>query len=313
MELRTEIHIPPSPFKIDHHQKIYLTGSCFSENMLEKLQYFGFNAQANSHGIIYNPVSVNESLYDLQEGFEYGKDELFVESGKYLSYLHHGSFSGNDPQMVLHKINTNIQQHRKHLIEAGVIFITLGTAWVYIEVEKEIIVANCHKMPASKFVKRLLDQQEIDRALESMIAGIQSINPLAKIVFTVSPVKHLKDGFVENQWSKSLLHVSAQNALGDNIYYFPAYELMNDDLRDYRFWKDDMMHPNQLAIDYIWDKFSATYFDAETKSLNAEVKKLRMFLDHRPLSSDPNEVNELNTKKEKRKRELGKKYPQLIL
>lgn len=313
MELRTEIHIPPSPFKIDHHQKIYLTGSCFSENMLEKFQYFGFNALANSHGIIYNPVSINECLYDLQEGFEYGRDELFFEGNKYLSYLHHGSFSGTAPELVLNKINSNIQQHRKLLIEAGVVFITLGSAWVYIEVEKEIIVANCHKMPASKFVKRLLDQQEIDRALEGMIAGIQSINPLAKIVFTVSPVKHLKDGFVENQWSKSLLHVSVQNALGNNIYYFPAYEIMNDDLRDYRFWKKDMMHPNQLAIDYIWDKFCMTYFDAETMKINDDVKKLRMFLDHRPLSTNPNEVNELNAEKEKRKLELNKKYPQLNL
>jgi len=313
MELRTEIHIPVSPFKIDHQQKIYLTGSCFSENMLAKFRYFGFNALANSHGIIYNPVSLNECFYDLQEGYEYGIDELFFEQGKYFSYLHHGSFSGSDAKEVVKKINFNIQQHRKLIAEASCIFITLGSAWVYIEKEKEIIVANCHKMPSTRFEKRLLTGQEIDRALEAMIASVQAMNPLAQIIFTLSPVKHLKDGFVENQLSKSLLHVSIQQCLGGNISYFPAYEIMNDDLRDYRYWKEDMMHPNQLAIDYIWRKICFTYFEPATLKILDEVKKTRLFMDHRAVSDDEHQIKQLNIEKEKKKQELLNKYPYLTL
>lgn len=319
MKLRTEIKIPSSAKKIDHHQKIYFSGSCFSENIAALFNYFGFHVLSNSHGIIYNPVSISEALYDLQVGYEYHLDELFSVpasagmTGKYFSYLHHGSFSGTDSQVILNRINSNIREHRRLLAEAGFIFITLGSAWVYIEKEKEIIVANCHKIPASRFEKRLLSSLEIDWALESMISYVRAINPLAEIIFTLSPVKHLHDGFVENQLSKSLLHSAIQSCLGTNISYFPAYEIMNDDLRDYRFWKPDMVHPNELALEYILEKFAEVYFTDETLQIMKEVKSVRQMNTHRILSSDENEIKKLQYEQQKRQKEITAKYPQLNL
>lgn len=311
MKLRTEIKIPTSEKKIDHHQKIYFSGSCFSENIATKFSYFGFDVLVNSHGIIYNPVSIRESFYDLVGRYTYDEDDLIFDSGRYFSYSHHSSYNGKRVQHVIGNINDTIQLHSAFLEDASFVFITIGTAWVYTEENDSIIVANCHKMPASKFEKRLLSKMEIDEALEKMVDRIHAMNPNAHIVFTLSPVKHLKDGFVENQQSKSLLHVAIQECLGENISYFPAYEIMNDDLRDYRFWKEDMIHPNELAINYIWEKFCETYFNSETLKIMDEVKQVRQFSSHRSLSSDKKEIQKLKEDKQKRINELQTKYPQL--
>jgi hypothetical protein len=312
VELRTEIQIPVSPFKIDHPQSIYLTGSCFSENILEKFSYYGFNALANSHGIIYNPVSIYESLHDLLHSKTYQLEDLQLNEGKYFSFNHHGGFSSDDSTLVLDQINKNITIHGAFVKQATVIFVTLGTAWVYLN-EKQKPVANCHKLPSARFEKDLLSSQQIEEAIAGIITQIGKINKNAEIVFTVSPVKHLKDGFVPNQLSKSLLHTAIQKYVSEKVHYFPAYEIMNDDLRDYRFWKEDMIHPNGIAIDYIWEKLSKTYFNPTTLQIMDEVKKLRQFLDHRTLSNDLVKIDQLKQEKEKKKQELLKKYPQLKL
>lgn len=313
MKLRTEIKVPGSVSKIDHSQKIYFTGSCFSENIASKFGYYGFDVLSNSHGIIYNPFSLGESFFDLMNPGSYTEKELCFCNGRYFSYAHHGSFNSKEPDKVLESINDTMHQHAGFLRTAKIVFITLGTAWIYFEKEKGIIVANCHKMPEPLFQKRLLTADEIDNNIEKMIDRVHFMNPEAQIVFTLSPVKHLKDGFVENQLSKSLLHAGIHNWLTENVTYFPAYEIMNDDLRDYRFWKEDMVHPNDLAIDYIWEKFCETYFAKETLGLMEEVKNVRQFLAHRPLSNDSTEIEKLKSQQENKKNELKNKYPQLIL
>ena len=251
MKLRTEIQVPASAHKINHHQKIYLTGSCFSENIADLFRYFGFQSLANSHGIIYNPFSINQSLSDLASGKKYNLEDLELYNGRYFSYSHHGEFSSYDPDELLMRINNNLVAHRNFLKETSVVFVTIGTSWVYTIPQRKLIVANCHKQPSSVFEKDFMRLTDIEHNLNSIIKNIVLLNEAAQIVFTVSPVKHLRDGFVENQLSKSLLHVAIQNLLNEKVSYFPAYEIMNDDLRDYRFWKEDMMHPNKLAIDYI--------------------------------------------------------------
>lgn len=313
MKLRTEIQIPSSPNKIDHSQKVYFTGSCFSENIAGKFKYFGFNVLSNSHGIIYNPVSIENSIIDLTTNKPYIHEDLHQYNGKYFSYAHHGVFSDQDPEQVLSNINETIALHKEHLGSASFVFITFGTAWVYTESLENILVANCHKIPGSHFKKRLLSQSEIGSSIQTMIARIRAVNSSAKIVFTVSPVKHLKDGFNENHLSKALLHVCIHSYLDENVLYFPAYEIMNDDLRDYRFWKDDMMHPNELAIEYIWEKFAETYFSSETIHIMNEVKQYQQFASHRPLSNNSTEIAELEEKKKTKLKEIRNKYPQLIL
>lgn len=313
MELRTEIQIPRADFTIDHHKKVYLTGSCFSENIATKFRYFGFQSLANSHGIIYNPYSINQSLDDLAHHKEYTANDFEFYEGRYFSYHHHGEYSSIDADDLTVMINESLEMHRNYVKESSVVFVTLGTAWIYTIPHKNLIVANCHKMPSKTFTKNCMSLPRIEETLKSIIENIYLLNPGAKIIFTVSPVKHLNDGFINNQLSKSLLHVAIQKILTDHIYYFPAYEIMNDDLRDYRFWKQDMTHPNQLAIDYIWEKLSKTYFDLSTEQVLLEVKKLRQFLDHIPLSSDPVKIDELNQEKERKRAELNKKYPQLYL
>jgi len=313
MKLRTEIQIPVSPVKINHSQKLYFSGSCFSENIAAKFSYFGFDALANSHGIIYNPVSIENCILDLTIDKPYELADLNHYNGKYFSYAHHGIFSNHDPEQVLSNINETILLHKEHLKQASFVFITFGTAWVYTESLENILVANCHKIPGSHFKKRLLTESEIGSAIQTIIARIRIVNAQAKIVFTVSPVKHLKDGFIENQLSKSLLNVCLHSYLDENVTYFPAYEIMNDDLRDYRFWKEDMLHPNELAIEYIWQKFSEVYFSKETLQIMKEVKQYRQLVSHRPLSTHPDEISTLENKKNAEYTQLKRKYPQLIL
>jgi hypothetical protein len=313
MKLRTEIQISPSSVKIDHFQKLYFTGSCFSENIADKFKYFGFDVLANSHGIIYNPVSIENSILDLTIDKPYEHADLNQYNGKYFSYAHHGIFSNHDPEQVLSNINETISLHGEHLKKASFVFITFGTAWVYTELLENVLVANCHKIPGSHFKKRLLTESEIGSAIQTIINRIRTVNEDAEIVFTVSPVKHLKDGFIENQLSKSLLNVCIHTYLDENITYFPAYEIMNDDLRDYRFWKEDMMHPNDLAIEYIWQKFSEVYFSDRTLEIMKEVKQYRQLASHKPLSSNLNEISELEDKKKTKHVEIKNKYPQLIL
>lgn len=313
MKLKTDIDIPISKNKINHFQKIYFMGSCFSEDIAYKFNYYGFNILSNSHGIIYNPVAINKCFSDIAIKQLYDTSNLFFNNGIYLSYAHHGCFSGSNPIQVIKNINETICTHHHFLTATHFVFITLGSSWVYTQNETEIIVANCHKIPSNNFKKRLLTGSEIDAALKEIIAKIHALNANTHIVFTLSPVKHLKDGFVENQLSKSLLHVAIQQVIAERVTYFPAYEIMNDDLRDYRFWKEDMVHPNSIAIEYIWERFCETYFMDDTLQLMKEVKKTRQFNAHKPLTDNRNEINKLNAEKQKRIDEMKAKYPQLIL
>ncbi len=311
MKLRTEFVCTPSLNKISHGDCIYFSGSCFSENIAALLSYHGFHVSSNSHGIIYNPVSIKNSIQDIAQKREYTNADIESINSEWISFNHHGEFKNADAENVLEKINQNISDTYQHIQKSKYIFITLGSSWVYTHYQSNKIVANCHKFPSTTFQKRILSISEINDAIKQMIEFIYSVNKSIRIVFTLSPVKHLRDGIVENQLSKSRLHHCIQEHLNENISYFPAFEIMNDDLRDYRFWSEDMMHPNQLAIDYIWEKFSNVYFDSSTLEINQQVKSVRQFLAHRILSSDQIKAEELKTQQEKKKVELLKKYPQI--
>lgn len=291
MILRTEIKFKKSIYSINHEDKIVSIGSCFSENIGKKLSYYQFNVDVNSHGILFNPISIIKALQDVLDQKEYTKYDLDAINGKWFSYNHHSSFSDANYINVLAKINDKIKIAHKHLKKSNYLLITFGTAFLY---ENKILrepVANCHKVPNYNFDKKLLNLEEIVEPFWDILIKIKKLNPSLKVIFTLSPVRHIKEGIVENNQSKAILLSAIHKLVHDfeNVSYFPSYEIMMDDLRDYRFYESDMIHPNQLAIDYIWDKFSEVYFTEETKAKLKEIHSIKRDLAHRPFDENSKE------------------------
>lgn len=285
---RTEIEIKSIEAKIDYHSSILLMGSCFSENIFQKFDFYKFNSLYNPFGIIFNPVSILESIERITEKKYYQEHELVYVNDSWVSLDHHGAFSGSDKVHVIKNINENMDKWHISIAKATHIFITLGTAWVYEHKEKNKIVANCHKIPSAEFSKRLLSVKETFEAIQRMSYLLQSANKKVQLVFTISPIRHLRDGFTENQTSKSILFVALQEFLKENesIKYFPAYEILMDDLRDYRFYSNDMIHPTVLAIDYVWEKLTHSYIDKACVEIMKEISGLKKAMGHRILNLD---------------------------
>jgi hypothetical protein len=286
MKLSTPVNIPENPFKIKHEDSISLMGSCFAESIGEKLKHHKFNVFNNPFGIIYNPFSLAKSVSRVIANNIYSEDDISYFNNKWLSLDHHGSFSKLDKNECLTTINDSIQTAHEKLKESKTLFITFGSAWVY-EYGEFGIVANCHKMPSQEFNKRLLSVKEIISCYENLIEELKSFNPELKIVFTVSPVRHVKDGVHENNLSKSTLHLAVHQLVlqHKNCSYFPAYEIIVDELRDYRYYKDDLVHPTSMAINYVWEHFSTCYFNKETQQLNTEIGKIQSALSHKPFNT----------------------------
>ncbi len=270
---------------ISHDAKLLILGSCFAENMGEKLTYNKFNTIVNPFGIIYNPISIAKSLAHILNESTFKEDDLLFFNDKWLSLQHHGSFSNSNKAECLQTINQSINSSNKQLKKANYLFVTFGSAWVY-EHEKHGLVANCHKIPAKHFTKRLLKVEEIVAAYTSLIKNVKSSNADINIVFTVSPVRHAKDGLWENNLSKAVLHLSIKELIEnfDNCTYFPAYEIVMDELRDYRFFKDDLVHPTNLAVNYVWEKFAMSYFSKETIVLMGNIQKIKQAATHKPFN-----------------------------
>lgn len=274
MKFRTEIPVQSSDFKISHDCRIAMSGSCFAENMAAKFLDAGFSIDINPFGIAYNPFSLSHNLNRLLDDKPYGAEELFEDNGIYHSFSHHSRFSGTDPDEVLIKINSRMETALAFLETANVLIITFGTAYVYRLQSTGAVVSNCHKLPAKSFTYKRLSIEDITAEWNNLINRLQTFNPKLRILFTVSPIRHWKDGAHENQLSKSILLLSIDELLHNhsNCFYFPAYEILLDDLRDYRFYAEDMFHPSSQAIDYVWEKIKEAWFDNETlkKTLDSE-------------------------------------------
>ena len=285
MKFRTEIQILPSDFSIMHQDKILMMGSCFTENISEKLLQAGFEVHVNPFGIVYNPVSLANGLHDLIHRKIYTETELFLYQGVYHSFSHHSRFSGTDKELVLSKINTTIDDVSDFLRQANFLIITFGTATVYRLATSGEVVSNCHKLPAKEFQEERLTVSQIFNLWNEIISNLQNLNPKLKILFTVSPIRHWKNGAHANQLNKATLLLALNELIKSNnsCFYFPAYELVLDDLRDYRFYAEDLIHPNTQAIHYIWEKFGEAYFDKKTVELNKEYEKKQRAMNHRSL------------------------------
>lgn len=274
--------IRKSDISIPHNEHILLLGSCFTENIGDKLMNSKFKVNSDPFGIIYNPISIANSLTRIKKKQLYTEQEISSQQGKFFSFDHHGSFSSFNKKDCLNKINNEINCAHQHLQETKTIVVTLGTAWVYEIKENNKLVANCHKLPSKNFTKRLLSVDEILHVWNPIIEQLKNIN----FIFTVSPVRHINDGLHENNISKSVLHLAIHQLTNKcpNCHYFGAYEMVIDELRDYRFYKQDMIHPNSQALDYVWEKFASTYFNEQTQQLNQRIGKLQQAVNHRPFN-----------------------------
>lgn len=279
---RTGFRQAPIGVELTYTDDIQLIGSCFSQNLSSKLQNAGFNVQYNPFGIQYNPISLFNTLLWLQNDEDIPQNWIEKVEFGWISWMHHQDkrFSSEE-ELKNHILKTRTLWN--DLNKSSPLFITLGTAWVYELVASNFLVANCHKQPNTCFNKRMLSVNEV---VEAGRRFLKSTNQ--PVVFTVSPVRHLRDGFVENQRSKSVLHLAIQHWQEEfeQVFYFPAYELVLDDLRDYRFFNNDMLHPNELAVDYIWQFLQCTMMDKETQALAKRVEKVMKAVRHRPLYPD---------------------------
>ncbi len=307
----TVVNIPKSSLQISYQSRILTLGSCFAENIGTKLQEAYFLSFINPFGVLYNPVSVAQSIRTLLDYREFTSDDLLQNGSLWNSFAHSSLFSATSADETLQKINSCLQAARYFLAETDVIMITLGTAWVFENMKTGKVVANCHKLPANRFMRRRLSVAEIVSELSDVITLLCERNPKLEFVFTVSPIRHWKDGAHENTVSKSSLHlaISELENTFESVHYFPAYEIMLDELRDYRFYTSGMLHPSEQAVDYIWQRFSETYFNEETLELKKELEQLRADLNHRPIHPNTAESQAFQTAVEKKKNRLIERYP----
>lgn len=284
MEFRTPVHIPPIHQPLDHRRKGLLLGSCFTEHMGQRMLEAKLPVTINPFGILFNPDSIASTLDRLSHPQPFTEQDLIAQGDLWVSLAHHGRFSSTDRSETLSAINQALEQGAEALTRADYLILTLGTAWVYLWKATGTVVANCHKLPASAFERRRLTPEEIvtdlERALIPHLAHKQ-------ILLTVSPVRHAGDGLVENQLSKASLIVAAATLCERHpaaISYFPAYEILMDELRDYRFYQADMMHPSEVARQYIWERFAETRLTPACRALIARIEALHTAMRHRPLN-----------------------------
>ena len=306
MKFTTPVAIPKSEFNISHQEPILLIGSCFAENIGEKLIDNKFDVTINPNGIIYNPISIVNALTRIVNDDAYTESELKQVNDKWISFNHHGHFSSFAKPECIAQINTSLHQAYAQLSQCKTIFITFGSAWVY-EYPEIGIVANCHKIPNSQFKKRLLSVKEILSAFYEIREPLKDIN----VVFTVSPVRHVRDGLHENILSKSTLHLAINNLVeqNNNYHYFPAYEIVIDELRDYRFYNDDLVHPTKTAVNYIWDTLSECYFEKNTLELNATIQKIKTAVNHTPFHFESDVHQQFIVKQIQLMDELSEQHP----
>ena len=313
MQLRTEIEIRKENNLIDYNSDIILLGSCFAENIGDKLSYYKFNSLVNPYGILFHPVAIEKAITQSINHIKYTKEDLYFFNELWLSFNHHSKFSSSNPEKILSKINQGIADFNLRMQSASHLIITLGTAWVYRFIENDQIVANCHKIPQKKFTKELLSIDDISESLDAMISLIKSINKNISVILTLSPVRHLKDGFMENNLSKAHLLSAIHEVINikENIHYFPSYEIMLDDLRDYRFYDEDMLHPNSIAIKYIWDKFRNSWMSEKIIELSNKVEGLQKSLAHRPFNPESEQHQAFLKNIKDQINSLNKQYPNI--
>jgi hypothetical protein len=289
MNFTTKIPIQKYEHAITYDSKIMLLGSCFAESMGKKFEYFKFHTTTNPFGILFNPIALAKIVERGVQKEYFTENDIFFHNELWHCFEAHSELSHSDKNTLLTALNELIDATHQQLTEATHLIITFGTAWVYRNIETNEVVANCHKVPQKQFSKELLSPEIIAQSIESILFTISVLNPNCNCIFTVSPVRHLKDGLVENNLSKAHLIAALHKTIThypSPINYFPSYEIMMDELRDYRFYAEDMLHPNQTAIDYIWIQFFENYISESEFGLMNEICTIQKGLQHRPFHAD---------------------------
>lgn len=311
MKLLTEIPLFSEETQIDYSSKILLLGSCFSDNIGGKFDYFKFQNIQNPFGVIFNPVSIEKLVVRAIDNNPFSEEDIFQHNGIWKCFEAHSELSTLDKEEFLMNLNTALQNLRKALLSSTHIIFTYGTSWVYRNLESDEIVANCHKLPQKKFKKELLSIQEISGSLKNIFDKISEINPNAIIINTVSPVRHIKDGFVENTLSKAQLFSALNYFKNRKSFYFPSYEIMMDELRDYRFYSEDMLHPNKTAIEIIWQKFSKVWVSSETEIFQRQIASIQTGMLHKSFHPKSEEHLQFIEKLQQKIFKLQEKFPHI--
>jgi hypothetical protein len=312
MEFRTRVDIPVSDVPINHSTGIMLFGSCFSSYIGSKLQQCKFTVDVNPFGILFNPFSISNAIQKLLQGKGVTEADLVLRQGVYHSFMHHGEFSSPDKKACLDAISTRFTRASRALQVTDFLLVTFGTAYVYRWKKTGEVVANCHKFPESDFIRTRLSVNDIVEEWGALIEELIVRRPTMKWVFTVSPIRHWKDGAHENQVSKSILHLAIdelQKRFEGVVRYFPAYEIVLDELRDYRFYNEDMLHPSPVTVEYVWQRFAETFFTQRTRAINREWESIRKLLDHRPLHPGSASHQTFVEQTMLKLREFKRKYP----
>ncbi|MBP6041258.1 MAG: GSCFA domain-containing protein [Flavobacterium sp.] len=313
MKFTTLVPIPNSIHPLDYDSLILTLGSCFAVNMGERLDYFKFQNTTNPFGIIFNPVSIEKLIVRAVNQKQFTEEDVFFHNERFHCYEVHSDLSSANQQEFLDRLNAGLDVTYQKIKAASHILITYGTAWVYQEKNSGVVVANCHKMPQSHFDKHLLSVASIEAAIQNTVDAIRKVNPNCSFVFTLSPVRHIKDGFVENQRSKAHLITALQNLLSDHMLdkanYFPAYEIVMDELRDYRFYGEDLVHPSSMAIEYIWQRYRASSISETAMSTLDEVEAIQKSLLHKPFNPLAESHQKFQSKLQEKISRLQEKHP----
>ncbi|MFD0863601.1 GSCFA domain-containing protein [Sungkyunkwania multivorans] len=303
---------------MDYDSKVLLLGSCFVENIGAKLNYFKFRTLQNPFGILFHPLAIEKLISRSINQEQFVEKDTFFLNGRWHCFDAHSILSDVSKEQLLQKLNTAISSTHQMLHQASHIVLTLGTSWAYRHIESDHFVANCHKVPQKRFLKELLSVTHIEESIEAIAALIKSVSPDAQIIFTVSPVRHLKDGFVENQRSKAHLLTAIHEVIHSDVSlsmvegYFPSYEIMMDELRDYRFYEADMLHPNQTAIDYIWERFQEVWIAHGANDTMKAVEEIQRGMQHRPFDADSEQHQQFLYDLEKKKTALREQFPHMV-
>lgn len=314
MNLNTPVEIPSGFIPINHAQRLLIMGSCFAENIGTLLAENKFQVDINPFGILYNPLSISMALREIIRKRLYEESDLFSYREYWHSPMHHGSFSAATPEEVVRNIRVRLEQAHKELKQLDWLMLTFGTAYVYEQKKTGKVVANCHKLPEKDFVRRRLETDEITEDYILLLDELISLNPKIKILFTVSPIRHVRDGMHANQLSKSVLLLAIDRLMQrypQATFYFPSYEIILDELRDYRFYADDMVHPSSLAVNYLWERFSETFFCPETQALIKECATIRKAIAHKPFHPESEEYKRFLGQIVLKIERLNGKYPYL--
>lgn len=311
MDFTTTIPISKSSNPIDYDSRIISFGSCFAQNIGEKLSYFKFQNTVNPFGIIFNPVSIENLVSRAVNNQLFTENDIFFHNDLWHCFEVHSELTHSDKTIFLDRLNQVLSDFHFQIFKSTHFQITYGTSWVYRNKSSNSIVANCHKVPQNQFEKEILSVATIEKSIQNTIDLIQKVNPNCHFIFTVSPVRHIKDGFVENQRSKAHLITAIHSSISHlpSSNYFPSYEIMMDELRDYRFYAEDMLHPSQTAIDYIWKRFSENYISEEIFATMDEVCSIQKGLAHRPFNPDSDSHQMFLTSLNEKILKLKEKFP----